>query len=168
MAKKANNKPDNKNLIVGICIAVLVVAVIGIAIFFATRGTGAISDDYFKSDGTKYVLTMDGDAMGVSDDSSHAPVKTRQVYFYSGDKITGVTLYLEFANESAAKSALEYFKQQDESASDLSTNGKYIVVEMPESEYSDMTASEVKQYIDYLENGNINTDYIEDYEETNE
>lgn len=168
MAKKANNKSNNKNLIIGICIAVLVIAVIGIAIFFATRGTGQINDNYFVSDNTKYVLTMDGDAMGVSDDPNHAPVKTRQVYFYSGDKITGATLYLEFADESAAKSALEYFKQQDDSTSGLSVNGKYIVAEMPEDEYSDMTASEVKQYIDFLENGDVDIDYIEDYDEIDE
>ena len=151
MAKKASNKSDNKNIFIGICIAVLVIAVIGIAIFFATRGTGAINDNYFKSDDTKYVITMEGDSMGLSNDSSHTPVKTHQVYKYSGDKITSVVLYLEFADESAAKSALEYFKQQDESASSLSANGKYIVIEMPEEEYSSMTTSQVKQYVELTE-----------------
>lgn len=151
MAKKANNKSDNKNIIIGICIAVLVVAVIGIAIFFATRGTGAINDSYFRSDNTKYVATFEGDYMGLSDDSNYAPGKTHQVFLYSGDKITGATIYLEYNDEAAAKSALEHFKQLDESTNGLSANGKYIVIEMPEEEYSSMTTSQVKQYVELTE-----------------
>lgn len=165
MAGKAKTKPtnkNNKNLIIGICAAVVVVAVAAVAIFFATRSP-KIDDSYFVSDGSKYVVAMDSEDF-VTDEVKNVPVKVYAVYTYSGDKITGAFTYAEFANESTAKAALEEYKNTDQDGvKSISTNGKYVVIEMDGSEYADMTASELKAYIDFT-NGSLDID-IEDLED---
>ena len=154
MAGKAKTKSTktnqpNKNLIIGICVAVIAVVVICVAAFFATRSP-KIDDSYFVSDGTKYVIQMDSDEL-MSDGVSNVPTKAYYVYTYSGDKITGMFIYAEFANESTAKTALEEYKKADQDGvKGISTNGKYVVIEMTDEQYSDMTASELKTYIDFM------------------
>ena len=151
MAEKA--KKDNKNLIIGICAGVLVIAVIIVAIIFATKGTTNLSDAYFVSDDTKYVLTVDGSEIEEDEESAFTPVKTHVVYYYSGDTITGMTTYMEFADEATAKTALEAYKSIDDQTGvkNISANGKYVVVEMTEDQYADITASDVKQQIEFME-----------------
>lgn len=153
MAEKA--KKNNKNLIIGICVGVLLIAIVAVAIFFATKGgtgigTANLSDAYFVSDDTKYVLTMDGDS---SEEEEPSPVKTHLVYTYSGDTITGMTTYMEFTDAATAKSALEVYKSMEDQTGvkNLSVNGKYVVVEMTEDQYNNMTASDVKEQIDFME-----------------
>ena len=168
MAEKA--KKDNKNLITGICVAVLAIAVIVVAVVLATKGTTNLSDAYFKSDDTKYVLTIDGDQMDIEDADEYEPVKTHIVYYYSGDTVNGMTTYMEFADESTAKTALEAYKSVDqEGIKNLSVNGKYLVIEMTEDQYAGMTASDVKQQIEFMEMlesmDSDNTDSTEDTEE---
>ncbi|MBQ1373301.1 hypothetical protein IIY66_00650 [Candidatus Saccharibacteria bacterium] len=152
MAQKAKAKPtNNKNLIISACIAVVVVAVVAVAIFFATRGP-QLNDSYFVSDGSKYVVAMDSEDFA-SDGITNAPVKAYAVYTYSGDKITGMITYAEFANEATAKAALEEYKKVSlDGVKSISTNGKYVVIEMSDDQYSDMTASELKAYIDFINN----------------
>ena len=165
MAEKA--KKDNKNLIIGICVAVLAIAVIVVAVVLATKGTTKLSDAYFKSDNTKYVLTIDGDQSDTESTSEYEPVKTHVVYYYSGDTINGMTTYMEFADEATAKTALEAYKSVDqEGIKNLSVNGKYLVVEMTEDQYSGITASDVKQQIEFMEMlENMDSDSTEDTEE---
>ena len=162
MAEKA--KKDNKNLIIGICVAVLAIAVIVVAVVLATKGTTRLSDAYFKSDDTKYVLTIDGDQTDTESTSEYEPVKTHVVYYYSGDTINGMTTYMEFADESTAKTALEAYKSVDqEGIKNLSVNGKYLVIEMTEDQYSGVTASDVKQQIEFMEMlENMDSDNTED------
>lgn len=165
MAEKA--KKDNKNLIIGICAAVLAIVVIVVAVVFATKGTTTLSDAYFTSDDAKYVLTIDSDQLDTEEAGDYEPVKTHLVYYYSGDTINGMTTYMEFADEATAKAALEAYKSVDqEGIKSLSTNGKYLVVEMTEDQYSDMTASDVKQQIEFMEMlKNMNIDDAEEVEE---
>ena len=165
MAEKA--KKDNKNLIIGLCVAVLAIAVIVVAVVLATKGTTNLSDAYFKSDDTKYVLTIDGDQMDIEDADEYEPVKTHIVYYYSGDTVNGMATYMEFADESTAKTALEAYKSVDqEGIKNLSVNGKYLVIEMTEDQYADMTASDVKQQIEFMEMlKNMDSDSTEDTEE---
>ena len=115
MAEKAQK--NNKNLIIGICACVLVVAAIVVAVIFATKGgTGTnslanLSDSYFVSDDTKYVLTVDND--GSDEDEEFSTIKTHLVYTYSGDTITGMITYMEFTDANTAKSALEVYQNMD-------------------------------------------------------
>ena len=63
MAEKA--KKNNKNLIIGICTGVLIIAIIIVAVIFATKSS--LNDSYFVSDGSKYVLTVDRDMLETED-----------------------------------------------------------------------------------------------------
>ena len=63
MAEKA--KKNNKNLIIGICAGVLVIAVVIVAVIFATKSS--LNDAYFVSDDSKYVLTVDRDILETED-----------------------------------------------------------------------------------------------------
>ena len=147
MAEKA--KKNNKNLIIGIFTGVLVIAVVIVAVIFATRST--LNDSYFVSAGSKYVLTVDRDMLE-TENKENSPVKTHVVYYYSGDAITGVTTYMEFADDATAKAALDLYKNADQTGiKSLKTNGKYLVVEMTEDQYKDITTSYVKQQVDFIE-----------------
>lgn len=170
MAKKtedSKNAKSNKNIIIGICIVVLVLAVIIVAIVFSTKGNTQLNDAYFVSDSTKYVLTVDEEDLDIDDRTEHKPVKTHIVYPYSGDNVTGMITYLEYADESAAKAAFEAYKDYEQSeVKNLSTNGKYLVVEMTEDQYSDLKASDVKQQIEFMEMlKNIDSDKTENAED---
>ena len=150
MAEKAKKK-NNKNLIIGICAGVLVIVVIVVAIIFATKGVTTLNDAYFVSDDSKYVLTVNSDELD-EEKTEITPIKTHLVYYYSGDAITGMITYMEFANEATAKSAIEAYKSIDQTGvKSIYTNGKYIVVEMTEDQYAGVTASDVKQQIEFME-----------------
>lgn len=162
MAGRAK-KNNNKNLIIGICVAAVVVVAIVLIVVFAVRG-GGISDSYFVSDDTKYVLTVESDDMALSEDEeSYAPIRTHMVYEYSGDEITGLKSYFEYADANAAKAAYDQMAAAGESLEGAELNGKYIVVTAGEDEYEGMTASDVKQQIEFMEMlKNMNSDESDD------
>lgn len=145
MANKA--KKDNKNLILGICAALVVVVVIVVAVILANRGP-KLDDSYFVSDDTKYVLTVDSD----DSEDNLSLVKTHLVYKYSGDTITELKSYYEFANAEDAKAAFDSYKEAySGSFKAAELNGKYIIFTANEEDYSDLTASDVKQQIEFME-----------------
>lgn len=148
-------KKKTKKLVAGICITTLAAIVVVVAIIFATKSTAQINDSYFVSNDKQYVLNVTSDMMEF-ENTEYAPVITHIVYKYSGDKITDITSYLEFNDESTASSLLPKYKEIYD-ASDysgiksISANGKYIVVVTAEDQYSDMSASQIKQEIDSIE-----------------
>ena len=150
MAKKA--KKDNKNMIIGgICAAVAVVVVIVLAVVLATGGN-KLDDSYFVSDGSKYVLTIESDDLEFDEEEeAYAPIKTHLVYTYSGDEITGLKTYAEYADAASAKAALEAMKAAGEDVSEISIDGKYLVMTATPDQYEGMTASDVKQQIEFME-----------------
>lgn len=159
MAEKA--KKNNKNLIIGIVAAVVVVVVVIVAVVLATSGS-KLSDSYFVSDGSKYVLTMSAEEMSLEDDE-YAPLKAHVVYFYSGDEITGLKTYYEYADAGSAKTAFDALLQEmeGEDVSNYALDGKYIIITSDESEYSEMTVDDVKQQIEFYEMYK-NMDFSED------
>ena len=171
MAKKAKNNNNNKNLIIGICTAVLVIVIIVVAVVFAIKGNSQINDAYFVSDGSKYVLTLGEDMMNF-EDTEYTPIKTHIVYKYSGDQITDMTTYLEFANEATAKAALPIYEEiygapdyGNHGIKSISATGKYLAITSTEDQYSGITTSDVEQQIELIEkmkNGNLNTGETED------
>ena len=150
MAKKA--KKDNKNLIIGgVCAAVVVVVVIIVAAVLAMGGN-KINDDYFVSDGSKYVLTVDSSEYDYDEeDAAYVPIKTHLVYNYSGDEITGLKTYAEYADEAAAKTAYQAMKDAGEDLTGVEINGKYLVQTATPDQYEGVTASDVKQQIELME-----------------
>lgn len=150
MAEKAKKK-NNQNLITGICVAVVVIVVIIIAVILATRG-GTLNDSYFVSDGTKYVLTIETADIEDGETDSHAPLKVHSVYTYSGDQITGLKIYYEYADATAAKAAFDSLTDEEKSGyKEIALDGKYLVLVTNESDYEGLTASEVKQQIEFID-----------------
>lgn len=150
-----------------ICLVAIVASllVIIVAVMAINFGGG---NNLFVSDGTKYVLNVTPD-----EDNDEKVVAIHQIFYYEGDKITGVKTYQEYASENDAKAVYdaiqELLDEEEKSAYELS--GKYIIATSPEEEYADMTASDVKSYIELYEkiqNGEISTDDEETEEETEE
>lgn len=167
--KKA--KKDNKGAIIGICSAIVVLVVVIVAVVLATGGVnGGLNDSYFVSDDTKYVLTAEADEMyGDETNDEHIPIRTHVVYTYSGDDITGMTTYAEYADNAAAKAALDAMAEAGEDVTGIEVNGKYLVMVMDESAYEGVTAGDVKQVIELreaLKNMDFNdTDDVEDVDD---
>ena len=150
MATKSNKKTkDNKNLIIGICAAVVVVFAIVITVVVVSNNT--LNDNYFVSDGTKYVFTLDSEESDLASDDL-TPLKTHLVYTYEGDKVTGMKSYYVYADANAAKTAFDKMKEAGgEEAKGIELNGKYIIITAEEEVYKDLTASDVKQQIEFME-----------------
>jgi len=150
--KKA--KKDNKGAIIGVCAAVVVLVVVIVAVVLATGGGGSgISDSYFKSDDTKYVLNIEtGEVTSEDENAQYIPVKTHYVYTYSGDDITGLKVYYEYADANSAKESLDFIKNEGGGAfAEVVIDGKYVVATATEEQYTGMTASDAKQYIEFME-----------------
>ena len=170
---KTKSKKNNKNLIIGICCALALVIIVIVAIVLINQNKG-ISDSYFVSDGSKYVLTIESDDQSTleTDSDENTPLKTHLVYTYEGDTITGLKSYYEYADANAAKSALEAIKESladSEESIQIEQNGKYLIVTAEEDAYKDMTASDVKQQIEFMEMlKNMSSDDLSDAEDADD
>ena len=159
-------KKSKKSLIIGICCTVAVVIVAVVALVLINKNS-KIDDNYFSSDETKYVLTLEQNEVALEDDD-YAPIKTHMVYYYSGSEVTGMTIYYEYLDEAAAKEAYEHIKDEEhEGIKEIKLNGKYIEMVTTEDQYTGMTADEVKQNIEFMEllnSMNYDTGTTYDYE----
>lgn len=164
MAKKKNSK----SIIIGACIAAAAIIVIILAVVFAAKGS-ELSDSYFVSDGSKYVITMDRNDLGL--DESAELVTIHQVYTYLGDEITGAKAYYEYASEDLAKAAYDEINANEgNSFKSITLNGKYVILEADKSEYEELTLSSLKQLMEGEQNtdseeGDTEEEAIEESEE---
>ena len=165
-SKKANK--DNKNVIIGICAAVALVVVVIVTVVLVMN-SNTLNDSYFVSDNTKYVFTLESNESDYSE-GEIAPVKTHLVYTYEGDKITSMKSYSQYADEATAKKAFDAMKEAGgEEAEDIELKGKYVIATAKEDTYKDLTASSVKQQLDFMESlKNANTDETENVDEVDE
>lgn len=147
------SKNNNKGAIIGICAAIVVLVVVIVAVVLATGGGSSISDSYFKSDDTKYVLTLDANTVTVDEENAqYTPEKIHYVYDYSGDKVTGLKVYYEYADAGAAKAALDYIVEQGgDLFTETVTDGKYVVATAAEAQYEGMTADDAKQQVEFMQ-----------------
>lgn len=170
--KKA--KKNNKSIAAIACgVVVVIIVVIIAAVMLATNGGAgaALNDDYFKSDDTKYVLTIETDEETLdSEDSTFTPLKTHIVYTYSDDTITGIKSYYEYADNDAAKAAYDAIKEAGVEIT-VELNGKYVIMTADAAEYEGVSASDIKQQIELMEmikNGGFEeSTEVEEVEETN-
>ncbi|MDO4759797.1 MAG: hypothetical protein Q4A33_00655 [Candidatus Saccharibacteria bacterium] len=138
MADKAK-KSSKKKLIAGIIAAILVIACIVVAVLLVLNRKPVLDDNFFKDDGTKYVLTQEN---GV-----HGAVKTHQVIYYnSEDKITKMEIYSEYADADTAELAFEYVKSDK-----LNEDQKYelrskYIIHYVDNFDSDRTASSYRDW----------------------
>ncbi|MBQ3353165.1 hypothetical protein IJG89_02365 [Candidatus Saccharibacteria bacterium] len=160
----ANTTKNNKGLIIGVCAAVVAIIAIIVGIVLANNHP-VLNDDYFVSDDTKYVISMDGDE--ITADDEYSPVKTHMVYFYSGDEITGLKMYYEFADEATAKAAYETYRDElPAEYTDIYVDGKYLVLTANASQYEGTSADDIKQTVEFL--NTLNGIDLEDTSEDNE
>lgn len=152
-AKNNKNSKKSKNIIIGAIVGVIaLIVVVVLVVVLATRG-GKLDDSFFVSDGSKYVATLDGSDTGMMDEDGVAPIKGHVVYFYSGDKVTDMKTYYEFADEASAKKAFDGLKEEDteEEGGTIELNGKYVIMTADASHYEGMTAADAKEQIEFIE-----------------
>ena len=170
---------NNKNLIIAICAAVVAIVIVAVVVVILVTGKnkggvpiGGLNDAYFTSDDTKYVLNMDAEDMYIEDEA-YAPLKSHLVYTYSGDKITGLKAYYEYADASAASTAYDFYQaNNDGTFKEVALDGKYLILTANAEEYENLTPEDVKQQIEFMEMLNNmdteETESIEGVEEVNE
>ena len=150
-----NAKKNNKGLIIGICCGVvaLIVAVVLVVLFVVKPGGigGGLSDAYFVSDGTKYVITLDAEQASF-DEEEYAPNKTHMVYYYEGEKVSNMSVFYEYSDDALAKLAYDHIDEDAKTeAEDIKLRGKYIEIVMKKESFVDTTVEEVKQQIEFME-----------------
>lgn len=169
MSKKDNRKRIDYRTWIWVGFAIIAFLLVVWAIVGLSQNE-KIESSYFASDNKKIVLTMNRD-MAALDDSEYEPEITHVVYYIDGDKITGVRAFYEYPNEQTAKNANEHLTL-GEFATAKALNGRFVIFQVNEDQYKNMTVTELKENIellkeidalvlDYdLENG-IKSDYIE-------
>ena len=145
-----------------VCLCVAIIAIIVVAAAIALKSQ-VLSDDFFVSDSTKYVLNIP------ADENEQGAVATHVVYYYKDDTVTGAEYYYEFKDNESAKSFYELMSELTSSGEDGVSNyrlkGKYVIMAADESEYADMTASDIKSYVEFYEQILNSDDIIEDESE---
>lgn len=144
------SKKTKKGLIIGTCAVVLVAAII-VVLLLCIKREPELNDSYFVSDDEKYVLNLSSDDVSFKNEK-YAPLKTHMVYKYADNKITGLTIYYEYANAESAKAALEQVKSEErDDIEETKLNGRFIEMTTKETKYADLTADEVKQNLQLIE-----------------
>ena len=173
MAEKAKTTKQNKKtgLIIGICAAIIVVIAIIIAVVvLAVNNNNKYSDSFFVSDGTKYVINFEADDL-IEDEDGMKPDKVHVVYYYSGDSVTGITTYYQYANEETAEKAFTKFKSENQDYfEDIKLDGTFMITKSLKADYENFTASDVKQQIEFMEsakNSSPNADNLIEIDEDN-
>ena len=175
MAEKSK-KGSNKNTIIGIIVGILVVAAVCVGIFFLVKNQSSVSTNYFVTDDTKYVLELEGNMIAMESEDN-VPVKYYQVFTYSDETVTGMKIYYEYKDHAAAEAAYEEISRvygENEEVAEIVVDGKYVVLTAAESEYSEMSVEEVKQYIDFMQAmsefnlDDVSEDDVEEIEDADE
>ena len=161
--KIANKKP----LIIGICLALALIIIVSIILLITQNKP--LDDSYFVSDNTKYVLTLGENDVSMNDEK-YNPIKTHLVYRYSGEDITDLKAYYQYQDKEAAKAAYDYFKSNTEDGTfkDITINGNYVILTAIDSEYDNLTASDVKGQIEYITKSSENTNTDTSQQDTTE
>ncbi len=163
---------QKRNVIVFLIIAVMILAIVTI---MAIITNGELNDSFFVSDGTKYVLNADTESEEL-EKYKNVPVKSHAVYYYRGDTVTGMEMYFEFENKSAAEEVFADYQEifaDTEKYAEVKLNKKYIIIVAAENEYKDLNATEIgigiQEYTNKIENGEEGegTDDVASEEESN-
>ena len=139
-------KNHRKILFTGIC-AIIVITVTIIIAVIAMQAPG-LTDSFFVSDGTKYVINLASDEINL-DTNSIKPAKGYIVCFYKSDTITDAKEYYEFSSTTDAQAVYDYLsKNTPTSYKAVGVDGKYLILTAKDAEYADKTPDEIKEYIE--------------------
>ena len=149
-----HSNKKNRSIIVAIISALVIIAAIVIIIIVLNNNT--INDSYFVSDDSKLVINLKNNP---SEDDLYTPQESHLVYYYSGNDITGFKAFYKYSNANAAKTAYDFYYNNGENYYEkIETNGNYVVITTKESDYSSLTAEDVRQQIEYLNAVNSTTE----------
>lgn len=76
------------------------------------------------------------------------------VYYYKGEKITGLEYYYNYESKEVAKLAVTSLKTQyteEDNIDSITQKGGYVIIKFKEEEYKDTTVQEVKDTYSFLE-----------------
>lgn len=164
MTKDSNKKPI---IIACSIIAAIIVVVIAAVLLLSNKG---LNDNFFTSDGSKYVLSMDSDeVLGLNIDDYDLK-KAHLIYFCSNEKVTDLKLYYVYEDEETANKAAEYIRGIDDSETikDVAVDGRYVILTLGESLYTDMTAEDAKQQVEVMKAMFESPEWNEDEEDSGE
>ena len=158
MKKKAKKEKKNekrligrkKFVIVGIAV-VLAVALVSVVLGLNLRRSRELNDDYFVSDGTKLVLTIDNGLASFVENELE-PGVVHIVYYYSGDKIDDAKIFFVYDDEEEASVAYDGIGDSYEGfATSKELNGKYVVFQAIEESYKNLSTERLKNDIKSIE-----------------
>lgn len=133
---------------VGMIIGIVVLAVtIMVAVGVTIGSPEQYNDDYFVTDGTKLVLSMDKEVASY-EEGEYEPEYTHLVYYYLGNSIKSVRIFYEYDYAALAEEANQHIALTDkEWAISKKQSGKYIVFELAPTEFEGLTTNNVKEDI---------------------
>ena len=165
---KTKRRINKKNLSYFACAIVSIAAIcVIVVVIVLSINKEPISDDYFVSDDTKSVISL---GSGTVESEGGTSVRTRIVYTYDGDMVTGLKTYFEYKDAESAAAALESYKSQPE-FKNVEQSGKYIVVTSDASAFEGLTADDVRQQaeaIERMQNANKQSTESQDNQESQE
>lgn len=165
MAKKALNEKKKRNIIIA-CMAIIALIIIVIVTIVVINKNALNNGSFFVSDNTKLVLPLESGDRLSSDEDEPAPQKTYFVYYYKDNDITDFKVYQEFANDSVAKEAYTYYKNNlIPYLKDVSIDGKFVIITHLPEEYKSITAEDVRGTIRYNEENSTNDENQDNTEE---
>lgn len=154
MTKQNKHK---RNGIIAICIGTLAIIAIIITVVVLAVNRSNIDESYFVDSDDKYVYTykegefVDDDNTGI--DTIH------NVYYYSGDNITGSKTFYKYKSTNEAKTAYDKFVEEKESGDEntfknVELDGDYVIITYDESTYEGLTAEDIKSQFEFMRSEN--------------
>lgn len=138
--------------------AILALAVV-IALIVVLNQPEKISQDFFVTDDTKVVMSIDGE-LSAMEEGEYEPEVTRWVYFHNGEKVTNVKVYYEYEDEEDAAEAFDNITMSEFVAGKV-LNGKYIVLQMKDDELGDISLEDIREQVEAMEAAGV---LVDDYE----
>lgn len=128
----------------------VIVALVAIVIGVVVSQGPTLDDDYFVSDETKLVMSLNKD-MAAFEEGPYEPDVTHLVYFYSGDTVTGMQIYFEYDSEEEARLAYGNINMKDKDfATTKRLNGRYVVFDAVRVRYEGLTVEQVQKNIENM------------------
>ena len=142
-------KKLKKNLLVAVIGAVAAIVTVLVLVF--SHGGGELNENWFQSDNSKLVLTIESDPTMVAE-NEQTPINSHLVYTYSDETVTSLKVYYQYENTVKAKTAYDTLHDSNNGQyKDVLLDGRYVVLVAVDSEYEHLKASDVKQQIDFME-----------------
>lgn len=125
--------------------------------FLLIAGCGKKDEENKVNNGenTQNTVTQNINPDTVHSDSNKIVFKdeqTKMVFGYEGENITSYKVYVNYSDESTAKTALGVLESnKEENVEKYTLDGKYVVVEYKPSSFAGFTVKSVREMYSYLE-----------------